>query len=78
MGKKEKNFGEIYESFSVNEKDILVCELARVCNADLNTVRAWAAGKRNPRRRSREMTTETLREKGLLPDDCILTFGLNS
>jgi hypothetical protein len=75
---KEKNFGEIYESLSVAEKDLLVYELAQANNVNLVSVVAWARGKRHPRQRSRAQIGEILREKGLLPADCILTFGLNS
>jgi hypothetical protein len=74
MENLEKNFGEIYKDLSIDQRDLLVCEIAQRCNFDIITIRAWANRTRRPRRRSRERTMEILREKGLLSSECNLTF----
>jgi hypothetical protein len=70
----EKNFGDIFEGLTIEEKDAVVFEIAQKCNLEMPTVRAWGKGIRHPRRRSREKAFDVLCERGLISRDCKLKF----
>lgn len=61
----EKTFVDWWKSLTPAEKDEVVIELSRECNAALATVQSWGFGYRRPKIRSRDIIVNFFTAKGI-------------